>query len=147
VRLSLATLLALVCWLPLHAHGLRLHASIESETIEILVGYGIGQPASGITLVAYGPGDAVLHRGTSNGRGRWSLPKPVKGPLRMVADDGAGHRVVLHISHDELTAALTEDTLSSGASGPTPLRMGAGIGILLVIAGLAWWWSKRQGRA
>ena len=100
----------------------------------IAVKYDDGSPAAGAEVKLYGPEGAKIDSGITDKHGKFYFSGD-QTPLRIIADDGRGHRAVRAEGH-------------SGIARTLPVRAGALLGIaILLFIGAAFYYRGSLERS
>lgn len=133
--LLLAFLLALGAALPAQAHGLKVFAALEGDTLR---GYayfvGGGRPAGAQVVIRNAAGTEV-YRGQTDGAGAFAWKLPALDRWTVVVDTREGHM-----------AAFSPGNELAPEERIRLMDVVGGIGMILGLAGIALWFSAHRPR-
>lgn len=110
-----------VAWCPgASAHLLKVFAWAEGNEIHGYAYTAGGGRAPGARITVHGPDDATLATLQPDGKGEFHYVTEDRGPHRIVADSGDGHRASWTVSAAELGAADSGGAAAPGEAGDAP---------------------------
>jgi nickel transport protein len=145
-----------------HAHALGAECKLRADRVEVEAYYDDDTPAGDARVHVENAKKDIVVQGRTDGKGKWSFPRPEPGRYLVVIDAGAGHRTQLTMtipaSQSASTAPAPDGTkVSQGTQATTTISEGPsrkaftsfpwlkiGIGVA-VIGGLslAFWTGRR----
>jgi nickel transport protein len=143
-----ALLFLLAVAAPVHAHALGVSATIHGNRVEVEAYYSDDTPARDAAVMVNDHAGWFVATGRTDEQGKWTFPLPRPGPITIIVDAGAGHRVTKSIV---VPAVLPPGPTGPVADGPSReeftrfpwLRLAAGLAIIAALA--AGWLALRRG--
>lgn len=91
-------------------------------------------------------GEKAFQTGRTDRNGKFAFVPDTPGTWRFVADDEMGHRLTLAVEVPASSLAGKNEPPAAAANSRTSLASRAlfGVGLLMLIAGLASWWQARK---
>lgn len=141
----LASLFAILLTLPAisdaEAHGINLFCRLEGPTLHGEAYFSGGNPAKNSTINIYAIDTGkLLASGATSSEGKFSIPFEKKVPIKVVLDDGQGHRASWTWNKTSKKEIEPQRPVSKK---PFPTII-AGIAAIAVIFGILYLWKRRD---
>jgi len=149
VRWQGAIILGLILLLPqtVQAHGTEGAVCQGGWVVEAKYAGGEVMSFAKVTVTAPN-GDKPFQTGRTDRNGKFAFVPDVPGNWRFVADDEMGHRLTLAVEVPAASLAGQNQPPAAAAPPGTSRASRAlfGVGLLMLLAGLAAWWQARKMR-
>jgi nickel transport protein len=89
-----------------HAHGVYIFAWVEGDTIYTDSHFSTGKKVKDGVVKVFGSSGDILLEGKTDANGEFSFKIPGKPPLRIVLEDGMGHKAEFLLELDETTGVV-----------------------------------------
>ncbi|MBU1193788.1 MAG: hypothetical protein KKE62_09795 [Proteobacteria bacterium] len=149
----LCVLICLVAAKDVSAHKVIVFAWVEDGMIHTESSFGSKKKAKDCPIQVIDEKGTVVHEGVTDDQGNYvfKIPDQVDSDLVIRLDAGTGHSATWKLSHDELVTPGDENHLAASMeekqkfeSGPSPLKIMGGIGIIFLLALLTGYLRKKK---
>lgn len=149
----LSVLICLMSAKDAFAHKVIVFAWVEDGMIHTESGFGSKKEAKGCPIQVVNEKGTVVHEGMTDDQGNHAFPIPdhVDSDLVIHLDAGTGHSASWRLAYDEIVTAGDEKQLAASMeekqkleSGPSPLKIMGGIGIIFLLALLIGFFKKKK---